>query len=73
MKNVIMSFSIDGLEDTNHLYRQDVEWDKIMERAKKFIGAGGRAEWKFIIFRHNQHQVEEARSLSKELGSLVLK
>jgi MoaA/NifB/PqqE/SkfB family radical SAM enzyme len=68
MKNVIMTFSIDGLEDTNHLYRQDVEWNKIMERAKKFIGAGGRAEWKFIIFRHNQHQVEEARSLSKELG-----
>ena len=68
MKNIIISFSIDGLEDTNHLYRQDVEWEKIMERAKKFIGAGGRAEWKFIIFRHNQHQVEQARSLSKELG-----
>jgi len=68
MKNVTMTFSIDGLEDTNHLYRQDVEWDKVMERAKKFIGAGGRAEWKFIIFRHNQHQVEGARNLSKELG-----
>lgn len=68
MENVMMTFSIDGLEDTNHLYRQDVEWDKIMERAKKFIGAGGRAEWKFIIFGHNQHQVEEARNLSKELG-----
>ncbi len=68
MKNIIISFSIDGLEDTNHLYRQDVEWEKIMERAKKFIGAGGRAEWKFILFRHNQHQVEQARSLSKELG-----
>lgn len=68
MENVIMTFSIDGLEDTNHLYRQDVEWSKVMERAKKFIGAGGRAEWKFIIFRHNQHQVEEARNLSKELG-----
>lgn len=68
MKNVIITFSIDGLEDTNHLYRQDVEWKKIMERAKKFIRAGGRAEWKFIIFRHNQHQVQEARNLSKELG-----
>ena len=34
-------FSIDGLEDTNHLYRQDVQWSKVMERAKWFIDAGG--------------------------------
>ena len=24
--------------------------------------------WKFIIFKHNAHQVEEARSLSRTLG-----
>ena len=66
--NIEVRFSIDGLEDTNHLYRQDVEWNKIMDRVKWFIGAGGRAEWKFIIFRHNMHQVEEARQLSKTLG-----
>ena len=68
MRNIIMTFSIDGLEDTNHLYRQDVEWDKVMERAKKFIGAGGRAEWKFVIFRHNQHQIDQASAMSKEMG-----
>ena len=61
-------FSIDGLEDTNHLYRQDVEWNKIMDRAKWFIGAGGNAVWKFIVFRHNMHQVNEAKQLSETLG-----
>ena len=61
-------FSIDGLEDTNHLYRQDVEWNKIMDRVKWFIGAGGNAVWKFIVFRHNMHQIEEAKQLSKTLG-----
>ena len=66
--NIEGRFSIDGLEDTNHLYRQDVNWNKIMDRVKWFIGAGGRAEWKFIIFRHNMHQIEEARQLSKTLG-----
>ena len=66
--NIEARFSIDGLEDTNHLYRQDVEWNKIMDRVKWFIDAGGRAEWKFIVFRHNMHQVEEARQLSKTLG-----
>ena len=63
-----IEFSIDGLEDTNHLYRQDVEWNKIMDRVKWFIDAGGFATWKFILFRHNMHQVEQVKELSKELG-----
>jgi len=67
-KNVHLEFSIDGLEDTNHLYRQDVEWHKIIERVKWFIDAGGYAIWKWIPFLHNKHQLEEAKELSKTLG-----
>lgn len=66
--NIDVTFSIDGLEDTNHLYRQDVEWKKIMDRVDWFIGAGGQASWKFVIFKHNVHQIEEAKKLSKTLG-----
>ena len=61
-------FSVDGLEDTNHLYRRGTQWPVIMRNLKAFIGAGGRAEWDFLVFRHNEHQVEEARALAKELG-----
>lgn len=61
-------FGIDGLEDTNHLYRRGTQWKKVMESVAAFIGAGGRAEWDFIVFRHNEHQVEEARELSRKLG-----
>ena len=61
-------FSVDGLEDTNHLYRQDVEWNKVMDRMKWFIGAGGNATWKFILFRHNVHQVKLVEELSQQLG-----
>jgi MoaA/NifB/PqqE/SkfB family radical SAM enzyme len=61
-------FGIDGLEDTNHLYRKNVNFLKVIENAKAFISAGGRAYWSFIVFKHNEHQVEEARKLSKELG-----
>jgi MoaA/NifB/PqqE/SkfB family radical SAM enzyme len=61
-------FSIDGLEDTNHLYRQDVQWDKIMDRVKCFIDAGGHAIWKWIPFDHNKHQEDETRSLAMSLG-----
>ena len=65
---VEVQFSIDGLEDTNHLYRQDVQWSKIMERVKWFINAGGTAIWKWIPFKHNIHQREDTEKLSKTLG-----
>lgn len=67
-KRVQLYFSIDGLSDTNHIYRAGVIWDKLIENAKAYIGAGGRARWKFIIFKWNEHQVETARQLSQELG-----
>ena len=63
-----ITFSIDGLEDTNHLYRRNVKWDKLMENVNAFIGSGGRAEWDYLIFKHNEHQIDEAKKLSKELG-----
>ena len=65
---VVVTFSIDGLEDTNHLYRQKVKWQNVMTNAQAFIDRGGRARWEFIVFKHNEHQVEEARQLSKDMG-----
>lgn len=61
-------FAIDGLEDTNHIYRQRTNWKTIMRNATAFIEAGGHAIWEFIVFGHNEHQVEEARSLSERMG-----
>lgn len=63
-----MLFSLDGLEDTNHLYRQNVNWKKCMENAEAFINAGGKPLWQFIIFEWNKHQVEEAEALAKKMG-----
>lgn len=67
-KNSHVVFSLDGLEDTNHLYRQNTIWSKIMENAQAFIDAGGRARWDYIVFAHNEHQVEEAKALSEKMG-----
>ncbi|MCB0367607.1 MAG: radical SAM protein [Bdellovibrionaceae bacterium] len=61
-------FSIDGLKETNSLYRRNTNFNKIMESAEAFIAAGGIARWDFIVFEHNQHQVEEARTLAKKMG-----
>jgi MoaA/NifB/PqqE/SkfB family radical SAM enzyme len=61
-------FSIDGLEDTNHIYRRGTRWSTIIRNARTFISAGGRAIWDYLIFAHNEHQVDEARALSVEFG-----
>lgn len=67
-ENHLVQFGIDGLEDTHHLYRVGTNFNKIIENAKAFIEEGGKARWNFITFRHNEHQLDEARALAKELG-----
>lgn len=67
-KRWYMWFSIDGLRDTNHLYRRNVNWDKLMENVHAFMSAGGSAYWDLLVFKHNEHQIQEIRDLSTHLG-----
>ena len=67
-KNVRVIFGIDGLSDTHSLHRVNVPFEKVIENAKAFIGAGGNATWMFLIFKHNEHQIDEARHISESLG-----
>lgn len=66
-------FSLDGLEDTNHIYRRNTVWPKIIENVTSFISTGGRAHWDMLIFKHNQHQVTQAQELAKELGFVIFR
>ena len=63
-----VTFSIDGLEDTNHLYRRNVNWKILIDNVKSFIDAGGSAMWDYLIFKHNEHQIIEAQQLANTLG-----
>ena len=63
-----VTFSIDGLKDTNHLYRVNSNFDRIIANVNTYIKSGGRARWDYLIFDHNQHQVEEAEKLAREIG-----
>lgn len=67
-RNLTVEFAIDGLEDTNALYRINSDWRRTLANARAYIEAGGRAVWKYIVFGHNQHQVDAARQLSQTLG-----
>lgn len=68
----LVVFSIDGLEDTNHLYRVGVNWKKLIKNVKACIKSahkyGNVVEWEYLIFKHNGHQVDDAVKLSKQLG-----
>ena len=66
-------FAIDGLEDTNHIYKQRTNFNKIIDNARSFIASGGRAIWKFLPFKHNEHQILDALKLSRELGFVDFK
>ena len=67
-KKHIVLFGIDGIGDTHALYRIGTNFNTIIKNAKAFIAEGGKARWNFITFKHNEHQLEEARAMSKELG-----
>ena len=60
-------FSIDGLSDTNHIYRVNCNWTKLMDNAAAFIDAGGPAHWDMLVYRHNQHQVDSAEQLARNM------
>lgn len=61
-------FSVDGLENTNHLYRQGVKWEYVERNMRAFIEAGGRARWDYLIFEHSECDVDRAEELAREWG-----
>jgi MoaA/NifB/PqqE/SkfB family radical SAM enzyme len=63
-----IDFGIDGLEDTLHLYRKNVKYHKAIANARAFINAGGRAQWNFIVFKHNEYQVDLVEQYGKAMG-----
>ena len=67
-ENDNITFSIDGLEDTNHIYRKNAKWKSIMLAIDTLRDRKCKTVWKFIPFKHNQHQIYQAKKLSTELG-----
>lgn len=65
---VRIGWALDGLADTHSLYRQDTDWNRVVENARAYIDAGGRAVWRFVPFPHNQHQQQQCERLSQDWG-----
>lgn len=69
-ENSTVELSIDGLIDTNHIYRVNSNWNRIEELFDLIstVNRKCRIQWKYILFDHNRHQVDQAQLLSKKLG-----
>ena len=67
-QKVAVKFSIDGLEDTNHIYRRNVKWESVMRNAKHFISKGGYAIWDTIDFPWTVHQRDQIRQTAHDMG-----
>lgn len=61
-------FSIDGLENTNHIYRKNADWDSISNAFSIIKNTHAHTVWKFIPFVHNQHQIKSAELFSQKIG-----
>ena len=65
----ILNFDLDGLEDTHHIYRINTKFEDVLSNAKSVIATKRpQVHWKYIVFNYNQHQVETAKQLAKDLN-----
>lgn len=67
-KSNIVMFGVDGLKDTHALHRKGTNFDRIVRNIKAFTSAGGNAGINMIVFKHNEHQIEDLKKLSEKLG-----
>lgn len=63
-----VTFGIDGFAESHVLYRRGTDWNKIIENAKAFIDAGGNATIDCLVFKHNQHEIEDFKSAMLGIG-----
>jgi len=68
-KNFRATFAIDGLEDTNQLYRIGSDWDTIVKNFRSYLAVGNtNSVWQCVVFDHNKHQIDEIREFAKAEG-----
>lgn len=64
-----MIAAIDGAcQETNSRYRVRTDFARVIGNLTAFIAAGGKAEWRMLVFRHNEHEVAAAEAMAKALG-----
>lgn len=69
----LIRFSVDGaLPETYRKNRVGGDFSKVYENMERIAlahrGKNTRIEWQFLALRNNEHEIEKARELAKEIG-----
>ncbi|MEN8447814.1 MAG: radical SAM protein [Cyanobacteria bacterium J06555_13] len=68
--------SIDGAsQETYSIYRRNGDFNRVIENIKQIVAYKRqynsefpRLRWQFVVFGHNEHEIETARQMVKDLG-----
>jgi MoaA/NifB/PqqE/SkfB family radical SAM enzyme len=66
--NGTVTFAVDGFKGQHELYRRGTHFDLIIENAKTFISAGGRAVVDSLVFAHNEETVDDLEKFLLGIG-----
>jgi len=64
----IVTFSIDGLPENFTKYRINADWKTIEQGIAVMAQSTTQLIWKYIPFAFNEHNIEQAKLLSEQLG-----
>ena len=67
-ENDTVVFSIDGLPNNFTIYRQNGDWESISAGIAVLSQTNVNTVWKYIVFKYNENDIEQACKLSDELG-----
>lgn len=65
----VIVFGIDGLEDTNHLYRKNSDWFSIMQALDIMVKSPAKIKWQTIVFSFNQDQLPAIKEFAESKGA----
>lgn len=67
--NDTIVFSIDGLSNTNHLYRVNSDWTSIMLGIDIVSKTNIKLQWQTNIFNFNYDQIDEIKKIAESKGA----
>ena len=66
--NAKWMFGIDGLPKDSHKYRINQDGEHLFDMMKLAVNCGLTPVWKYIVFKYNQNDIDEAKALAEHNG-----
>lgn len=71
-----LNMSVDGAsQGTYEIYRRGGDFSRVVENMKLLVrtkrqwgAAQPHLHWQFLVFKHNEHEIEKARTMAREIG-----